>query len=296
MPDQFIFTPAPIVQLEIAAPDVVSTQPPTGVRGAPGLTAYQVAVANGFVGSEAAWLLSLKGADSTVPGPTGATGPQGIQGPKGDTGNTGPTGSTGPAGPTGATGATGPQGIQGPKGDTGNTGATGATGIQGPKGDTGNTGATGPTGATGSTGPAGVDGDDGLSAYQIALNNGFVGSEAAWLLSLKGDPGVDGTDGADGAPGTTGDTGPAPSFTLATLALPNGRGVFEHTQTITDATVVGTDKIMVSLAATVDSDENAGETVPLESLYAVAGTGSIEVRASFRERISGPIKIQYIKG
>lgn len=28
-------------------------------------------------------------------------------------------------------------------------------------------------------------GDNGLSAYQIAVKNGFVGSEAEWLLSLK---------------------------------------------------------------------------------------------------------------
>lgn len=31
-----------------------------------------------------------------------------------------------------------------------------------------------------------VQGDAGISAYQVALNNGFVGSESDWLLSLKG--------------------------------------------------------------------------------------------------------------
>lgn len=41
------------------------------VAGADGASAYEVAVANGFVGTEAAWLLSLVGADSTVPGPAG---------------------------------------------------------------------------------------------------------------------------------------------------------------------------------------------------------------------------------
>lgn len=34
---------------------------------------------------------------------------------------------------------------------------------------------------------------DGLSAYQIALNNGFVGTEEEWLASLKGDKGDKGT-------------------------------------------------------------------------------------------------------
>ena len=28
---------------------------------------------------------------------------------------------------------------------------------------------------------------DGLSAYEVALKNGFVGSETEWLASLKGD-------------------------------------------------------------------------------------------------------------
>jgi hypothetical protein len=36
----------------------------------------------------------------------------------------------------------------------------------------------------------------GKSAYEIAVANGFVGSEAAWLASLTGPPGDDGLDGA----------------------------------------------------------------------------------------------------
>jgi hypothetical protein len=33
-----------------------------------------------------------------------------------------------------------------------------------------------------------VNGQTGLSAYQVALANGFIGTEAQWLASLKGDP------------------------------------------------------------------------------------------------------------
>lgn len=33
--------------------------------------------------------------------------------------------------------------------------------------------------------PKNYKGDKGLSAYQVALANGFVGSEAEWLDSLK---------------------------------------------------------------------------------------------------------------
>ena len=39
----------------------------------------------------------------------------------------------------------------------------------------------------------------GLSAYEIALQNGFVGSETEWLESLKGVDGADGKDGANGS-------------------------------------------------------------------------------------------------
>jgi hypothetical protein len=44
----------------------------------------------------------------------------------------------------------------------------------------------------------GVKGDTGLSAYQIAQANGFVGTETQWLASLDGAPGTNGTDGQDG--------------------------------------------------------------------------------------------------
>lgn len=38
-------------------------------------------------------------------------------------------------------------------------------------------------------GPAGSAGPEGPDAYEVAVAEGFVGTRAAWLLSLKGDPG-----------------------------------------------------------------------------------------------------------
>ena len=35
-------------------------------------------------------------------------------------------------------------------------------------------------------GAGGIKGEDGKSAYQIAVENGFVGTEVEWLASLKG--------------------------------------------------------------------------------------------------------------
>lgn len=46
--------------------------------------------------------------------------------------------------------------------------------------------------------PAGKDGVDGLSAYEIAVNNGFYGTEEDWILSLKGADGINGSDGEAG--------------------------------------------------------------------------------------------------
>ncbi len=51
------------------------------------------------------------------------------------------------------------------------------------KGEKGDTGATGPQGPQG---PAGNDGVDGDSTYDIAVKNGFEGSETEWLASLAG--------------------------------------------------------------------------------------------------------------
>ncbi|WP_449471636.1 hypothetical protein [Sphingobium chungangianum] len=47
----------------------------------------------------------------------------------------------------------------------------------------------------GTGGGSGEDGADGKSAYEIALDNGFVGTEAQWLESLKGEDGQDGVGG-----------------------------------------------------------------------------------------------------
>ncbi|MDE6781533.1 MAG: hypothetical protein K2J40_08755 [Ruminococcus sp.] len=53
----------------------------------------------------------------------------------------------------------------------------------------------------------GVDGKDGLSAYEIAQNNGFEGTLTQWLESLKGDKGDTGKQGVKGDKGDKGDTG-----------------------------------------------------------------------------------------
>ena len=86
-----------------------------GADGADGRSAYEIAVANGFVGTEAEWLASLQGAQ----------GAQGAQGPQGEQGEQGPQGEPG------AQGAQGPQGVQGPQGPQGEQGEPGTPGQAG---------------------------------------------------------------------------------------------------------------------------------------------------------------------
>ena len=50
-------------------------------------------------------------------------------------------------------------------------------------------------------------GIDGKSAYEIAVEHGFVGTEEQWLASLQGVDGRDGHDGADGRDGRDGTDG-----------------------------------------------------------------------------------------
>lgn len=118
----------------------------------------------------------------------GHAGPQGPQGPKGDKGekgDTGPRGPQGEAGPQGAIGPTGPKGVKGDKGEQGGVGPKGDQGVQGLQG------VRGEQGLKGEKGEQGESGLDGKSAYQLAVDDGFVGSVNDWLNSLKGADGQD---------------------------------------------------------------------------------------------------------
>lgn len=140
-------------------------------------------------------------------GDTGAQGPIGPQGPQGEKGLRGETGPTGPQGPKGETGAG--MIIKGiyptlqalteehPAGNEGDAYAVGSESyndiyiwfgaawesigtMRGPKGDVGEAGPQGPKGETGSQGPkgdAGPSGQDGKTAYEYAVQNGYTGTE-----------------------------------------------------------------------------------------------------------------------
>jgi len=58
-------------------------------------------------------------------------------------------------------------------------------------------------GKNGADGSDGQDGAAGKSAYDLAVENGFVGTVAEWLDSLQGADGNSGNNGADGARGNS---------------------------------------------------------------------------------------------
>lgn len=67
----------------------------------------------------------------------------------------------------------------------------------------------GPEGDKGNKGDKGDRGDQGLSAYQVAVANGYAGSAEEWLASLKGDK------------GDRGETGPPGGTVRRILTVPN---------------------------------------------------------------------------
>ena len=146
--------------VEISADNTITVGLPSagngvaGPRGEKGYSAYELAVKNGYTGTEEEWLKSLQG-------------PQGV---KGDTGAAGPAGNNGADGKAGADGADGKDGADGlsayeiavQRGFNGNEDAW-LQSLKGPQGEEG------PAGADGKNGVNGVDGKDGLSAYSIAV-------------------------------------------------------------------------------------------------------------------------------
>lgn len=129
----------------------------------------------------------------------------------------------------------------------GDPGADGVDGVDGIDGIDGIDGSDGPKGDTGNPGADGVDGADGDSAYQVAVNNGFVGTEQQWLDSLVGPTGATGADSTvPGPQGIQGETGPA------------GTTDYNQLQNLPDLTVLATktyadNAATTAVAAAIDS-------------------------------------------
>ena len=139
-----------------------------------GKSAYAIAVAHGFKGTEQEWLYSLQGIQ----------GPQGEPGPKGEDGAQGPKGE-----PLRFEELTEAQKLE----LKGEKGERGEQGNPGPKGEPFKYSDFTPEQLNALKGPKGDKGEDGLSAFNIAQLNGFQGTYVEWLKSLKGKDGASAT-------------------------------------------------------------------------------------------------------
>lgn len=169
-----------------------------GKDGVDGKSAYEIAVDNGYTGTEQAWLASLKG----------------------------------------------------DKGDTGEPGAAGEKGEPGEKGDTG---AAGKDGRDGTDGAAGRDGANGASAYEIAVQHGYSGTETAWLESLHGADGAKGDTGASGKDGFSPSAKVEKSGSVVTITITDANGT--TIATLTEGAAVD----LTPYAKTAEVDEKVQE-------------------------------------
>jgi hypothetical protein len=79
-----------------------------------------------------------------------------------------------------------------------------------------------------------------------------------------------------------------------TLTVPRTRGgALEHVETLAATGVTPGQRILVTLAAHEDADENHEEMLPPMSIAGLAGTNEITFTASFLEPVEGPIKFHY---
>ncbi len=80
---------------------------------------------------------------------------------------------------------------------------------------------------------------------------------------------------------------------VATITVP-APGRLEWSETAAVAGVSAGQKVLVSLGAHLDSDENSAELLDVAGLEAVAGTDSITFTASFDSMTSGAINLHYM--
>ncbi len=164
------------------------------------------------------------------------------------------------------------------------------------------------TGAPGPVGPQGDRGADGSSAYEIAVENGFSGTESDWLASLVGPEGIQGPPldfynafqylalsqgydstgdwadslvGSQGGEGPQGDPGPAGPNEVSTSTSTNITGILRGDGSTVVAAVAGTDYAPVLTSAQKKTEiESALASGGAISIAATGTNNGIKAQAS----------------
>lgn len=265
-----------------------------GDKGDPGKSAYEIAVSNGYSGTETEWLASLKG-DKGDPGTPGADGKDGVNGTNGIDGTNGKDGKDGVNGKDGApaTISVGSVKIKGQTLTVTNSGTSSAAVFDFVFPENTGSGVNGKSAyeiaeENGFTGTEqewlaslkGKDGNPGKSVYEIAKDNGFTGTEAELLASLKGKDGVNGADGTNGTNGKDGVDGKpgADGKSAYDIAVKNGFAGSESdwldslkTDTSNFVTLNKYNEVLARLEALENKYKDSGKTSTGESTEAFSG-------------------------
>ena len=82
---------------------------------------------------------------------------------------------------------------------------------------------------------------------------------------------------------------------IATVTVPAGTsaGQLEWSENIVATEVKASHRILLSLAATTDDDENDPELLDIASMQGIAAAGAITIKLAFLTPTSGPIKLNW---
>jgi hypothetical protein len=332
-------------------PGQVGPEGPVGEQGPQGLGGEDGA--DGEQGEQGATGLRGIQGDTGAEGAKGEVGEQGFQGERGLTGIAGLNGDKGEKGDKGDTGEDGDSAYEqakqdgfrgskkrwlaslvGPRGEVGRVGAPGSAGSPGPTGAAGPDGEKGEKGLKGNSGNPGGQGYTGLSAYQVAQENGFTGTEAQWLDSLfaAGDPllisetppaaadrekfwwdntngklylyydgyWVEAVTGAIGPEGQVGPQGvPGPNYPKGVATLDFGAGNMTAETVVTGYSEIDADSVVMASMRIVATPEHTTDDLLVDPIRLavkdlVAGNGFTIYGEMDNAKANGTYKINWI--
>ncbi|MFF0166854.1 collagen-like triple helix repeat-containing protein [Streptomyces prasinus] len=203
----------------------------------------------------------------------------------------------------------GPRGLPGTDGSDGEKGASayevwldaGNSGTEEDflaslRGEPGTPGVPGVAGQDGTPGAPGTPGEDGVSAYEVAVADGYTGTETEWLASLVG---LQGEPGQQGEPGPEGPEGPQPPLGAAgagpTVALRSDDPTTTNARTPTahaaSHATGGTDSVTpAAIGAYPASDGNALNGFVTDLQTRVGGQFGLENRATAVENRTSAVE------